>query len=625
MDCSLKFPYQEFRRGQREVAEEVAKTVESGGMLVLRAPTGFGKTATLLYGALCSGAERILYLVRTVNEVDPVLRELRRLGVPHVFLYSARRMCPLFPPDHGLTAEEFWSACRLARLRGECEYYSRLEEVEPDEVLKAVSSPSQPQSKAVVRFLARELGVCPFFALRSALDHARVVVATYPYLFRPDIFRGVMDPYDYSDFVIIVDEAHSLAEIHSLLEKRITLEDVESAIHEIRQHLRDPGVAIDILQGLRKALKDAARAARGVSRIDKERLSGILDDAGIISDVAEEVRQKQVEEALLSGSRRIPKGHITRVEAWLLEAREDWSHIFVEAPGDEPPEFVTTPLDPSIVAREPLEKARAVMLASGTLPEGDFTRELLGVARPASYIDTELLYGSFVPHSNIYTIVDASVTTRYRERTPEMYRRIATRIALVARLLPGLKLVVYPSYEVMGEIVKRLPVDLPVIVESRSTNLAEVQARIEEEVSLVINAVAGGKLVEGVEFVVNGENLLHTVVVVGVPYPQPDAYTLSRIEVLDERLGRRKARYYVYEFSTAVKVRQALGRATRSPDDRAVYVLLDRRFLRKDLRRLIGLRPTRVVSSLEGLRAALGEARRAIYGYSSSRKDSIAS
>jgi len=613
------FPYEGFRPGQRELAEQVKAAVESGRVLVVRAPTGFGKTASIIYGLLLAGVERVLYVVRTVNEIDPVVRELRRFGAPFSVLFSARRACPLMggPGRRPPPPEDFWENCRLARVSGACEYYRRVEGVEAGEVLGWLGREAPQHALSIAWGLVERFGSCPFFTLLKAAGEARFVVATYPYLFRPDIFEGVFDPLGYGDFVVVVDEAHTLVQAHTLLEQRLRPGDIEKAIEEVAEYAPQATAVIEILEGLLDALKgQTPRRLTGPKRLEKGPVLEALRDAGILSDAAEEVRARKFEEALrergpeAAGSVRT---WIARVEAWAAVALMQESHVFAE-PGDGEPAYTVSPMDPSVVARPPLEAARAAVLASGTLPEGDFVRELLGVERETVYVDTELLYGRFTPYRNLYTVAARDVTSRYRDRSTQMYRRIARYVALISRSLPGLKLFVYPSYELMKAVLALLPVDVDAIVEERGTSLDQVEEQVRARRNASIHAVAGGKLVEGVEFSdESGANLLHTVAIVGVPYPQPDDYTLTQLEALASRLGREKARYYVYEFSTVVKVKQALGRATRSPEDRAAYFLLDHRYLSRKLRSRLRI-PIRRTVTFETLPGVLEEAARHLQG-----------
>jgi len=280
-------------------------------------------------------------------------------------------------------------------------------------------------------------------------------------------------------------------------------------------------------------------------------------------------------------------------------------HLFAQKEGEEL-SLTVTPLDPMVVVKGPLEKAKALVLLSGTIPPGDFLKGFLGVERSYTYFDVEMLYGPVTPRSNMYTVVVADVTSRYKDRTAAMYDRIARYITSIAENVEGVKLAVYPSYEVMHSIVERLPGKLDVIVENPQTSLSDVELAIMEEEHVLVNSVAGGKLVEGVEFMdYEGSNMLHLVIVVGIPYPQPDDYTKLRLEALSKRMEPKEANRLVYQISAMIKVRQALGRAIRSPEDKAVFILLDDRYLRKDVKELLSIKYDRVVTGIEDFKKTL--------------------
>ncbi len=621
------FPYEQFRPGQREAAEEIARGVREGLVAALRAPTGFGKTSTIIYALNLAGAERVLYLVRTINEIDPVVRELLRFREDYTFLYSARRMCPLFKSSDGepMSVEDFWEACRLARLRGACPYYARLNEYSEEELtslVKNVLAENMPQRS--VRLLRDRLGVCPFFALRKMAVKSKFVVATYPYGFREDIFSTALDPLSYADFVIVVDEAHTLINIHHLLEQKIRLSHISDAVEEVRKYSPGAGMIVEFLERLRATLENnTPPRLNSPIRLDKSVLSWAVGELEVLHDVVEEIREKKTEEALLStGNLASAKTVLGRIEAWLAVLSMEQSFLFAqpidnrESVGEDRVEYVVSPMDPAVMARKPLEESKASVLSSGTLPAGDFVRELLWVKEKNTlYIDTEMLAGRFLPRKNIYAAIARDVTTRYRERSASMYRRIASYITIIARHMPGVKLAVYPSYELMRAIAGKLPSDVPAIMEEKDTSLTSVREKLMLTDDILINAVAGGKLVEGVEFASpDGKNLLHTVIIVGVPFPQPDAYTITYLDVLSNRIGYSRARFYVYTFQAIVKVLQALGRATRSPDDRAAYFLLDNRFLRKDLRGMLRLPIKKVFQGSQSLYSAVMEARKLVLG-----------
>ena len=609
-----QFPYKEFRRGQRELAEEVAKCIKESCVLVVKAPTGFGKTAAVIYGLLLSEASKVLWVVRTINELDPVIRELTRFGAEFTFLFSARKMCPLMGSrSPNLSPEDFWANCRLARARGVCEYYERLRGISREELRRLTRSLLGLHAVSIARRLARDPGICPFFALRGLIGDTSFIVATYPYLFRPDIFNFVLEPLRYEDLVIVIDEAHSLLNAHTLLEQRIGPSDLERAIKEVITYMPEAKTVRESLERVGAELRrDLRRAVRRAIKLDKSRYVEALGDVELLVDAAEYVREKRAEEALKQAG-AVGLGAVSsslgKVASWASVLVMDESSLFLE-PGASEPQLVTMPLDPAIVARKPIESSRACIMMSGTIPPGDFVNGVLGVSRHASVFDVELLFGLRHPRHRFMVVVDSSVTTRYVERSRAMYRMLAERIAVIASGLKGVKLAVYPSYEVLESVTSMLPDDIRVISETKTTSLAEVEEAIIEGGDYLINAVAGGKLVEGVEFTdYEGRNLLSVVIVVGIPFPQPDDYTRSYLEALASRLGYSRARYYAYLVSAIIKVKQAMGRAVRSPDDKAALFLLDYRFLRRDVRELMSMRYNIVVNGVTGLRNAVNAVR----------------
>ncbi len=582
-----RWPYREARRGQLEAAKSLAEAVREGRVFALSAPTGFGKTATIIYGLLLAGVEKAVYVVRTRNELVPVIRELSRFGVEdYVFLYSARRMCPLLSGE-GLSTEDFWETCRLLRLRGECSYHRGLERVDPDFVAAVVRRASSPFE--AVRLLAGS-GVCPFFALKLLVGGSRFIVATYPYVFRRDIFLSALEPLDYSDFVLVVDEAHSLLNAQSLAEARLPVHDIDAAIAEVEEYGLPGGLA-EALEELKRLVLRAAPASDGLRRLGMERVAELLGDPDVWSDAAYEVRVAKLREALESGGSPRIRVALTRVEEAARAARSEGYQAYAAREGRRV-SLTLLPLDPCVVAEEPLNASRAAVLASGTLPPEKYLREALCIRKQLVFYDVEILHGPVMPPGTRYVIVAAELTSRYTARSPSMYRLYAEYIATTHRAARGVTLAVYPSYDFMSSVVAALTPLLGedrLVVEDRSTSYDEVAEAVLRG-DVVVNAVAGGKLSEGVEFLdESGRSLVTKVFIAGVPYPQPDDYLEDQLAALSRRLGREEARRYMYDVTASVKVRQAVGRAQRGPGDRAVIVLGDARFLRRSLRSLIRL------------------------------------
>ncbi|MEM4434706.1 MAG: helicase C-terminal domain-containing protein, partial [Sulfolobales archaeon] len=168
-------------------------------------------------------------------------------------------------------------------------------------------------------------------------------------------------------------------------------------------------------------------------------------------------------------------------------------------------------------------------------------------------------------------------------------------------------LAVYPSYEVMNEVVTYLKDSISIYVENEKSRIADIEKLLAVEPHTLINAVAGGKIVEGVEFRdSSGLSLISAVVVCGIPYPTPDDYVEDFREALRSEVGDT-ADTLVMDVQASIRVAQAFGRAVRSEKDRAFIVLADRRYLKKGFRELLGLRYDAVFSDLSSLLSRLND------------------
>ncbi|MCE4610979.1 MAG: hypothetical protein F7B17_03310, partial [Desulfurococcales archaeon] len=331
----VEFPYREFRAGQRELAEAVEEAVREGRLLVVKAPTGFGKTAAVIYGLLKAEAGRVLYAVRTVNEIDPVVRELKRFGARFTFLFSARRMCPLLsaPGSGGPPVEDFWAACRLLRARGACGFYEELRRVGSGPVREIIESTVSFSAYRLAWEAAERLSVCPFFALRGLVEDSTFIVATYPYLFKKDIFEAFLEPLSYEDLVVVVDEAHSLLNAHTLLEERVSVRELRQAAREVERYTPEAKAVVEALESLAE-WASRIRPHR-ITLLDKREALDRIGDPELVFDAAEAVRYRVIEEALLQGSveglRRV-RTSVSRVASWIQVLLMEESSLFAEPP-----------------------------------------------------------------------------------------------------------------------------------------------------------------------------------------------------------------------------------------------------------------------------------------------------
>jgi DNA excision repair protein ERCC-2 len=156
-------------------------------------------------------------------------------------------------------------------------------------------------------------------------------------------------------------------------------------------------------------------------------------------------------------------------------------------------------------------------------------------------------------------------------------------------------------------LARREPLSLA--TEEPTTSVDEILHVLRRSPHTLINAVAGGKLVEGVEYYIDGVNVLGTVFVAGVPYPQPDDYMKDRLKAIAARTGDPSIEFELYEEEAILRARQAIGRALRDPQrDRALIVLADTRYLRRSIQRKLRLHYDRIAYTIDEYRDAVWRA-----------------
>jgi DNA excision repair protein ERCC-2 len=600
------FPYDELRPGQKEISDLVKDAVEKNSIAIINAPTGFGKTAAVIKGIIESKAEKVLWLVRTVNEIDPIIRELKRFNLDYSFLFSAKRTCPLFKNqnDNAISSEDFWENCRLARIKGLCNYYTKSIEIDNKEIWEVIEKMETFSSIEQANAIANKIKSCPFFSLAELSKDTRFIIATYPYYFKDEIFERVLDFLDLEKSVVVVDEAHSLMNAHSILETSITLRDIEQSLSEIKEYGYSNTEIEKIISNLYNTAKDLKpKLDNAVRRVEKEKFNESLNYVDIISDVAEEIRDKKFQKFYnLNYSIKV---YLTHLLSWLLSLKNDYSYLFVSTE-DSIYRLISTPLDPSEVVNKPLQKVKSAILISGTIPPGDFVGEMLNINKERVFFDAEIMLGIKGRIGKSLTIVSGDVSTLYKTRGESMYKRISYYLNQIGKL-EGIKLFVYPSYELMDKISKGLSNQFNYINEGKNTSLEEVINQASKNDGLIINAVAGGKITEGIEITDNGRSKIKVITIIGIPYPQRDAYLTAHEEILSKRLGLSKTKYYLYKVAAYVRIKQALGRAIRFPDDKGVYFLLDYRYLYGEIKKLLRLKYNKVTKNIDEFNKVMPE------------------
>ena len=217
------------------------------------------------------------------------------------------------------------------------------------------------------------------------------------------------------------------------------------------------------------------------------------------------------------------------------------------------------------------------MLFSATLKPFEYHQRLAGLAGPGT---ATLEVPSPFPAGHRKLLVVPQITTRYRTREREV-PRIARFLERVLPLRFGNYLVCFPSFELLAQTQARLSLPgFQLLVQPRRAapaQIAEILERLRGSQGVVVLAVQGGSLAEGIDC--PGEALIGCVVV-GPPLPPFDLEREQVRRYFDRKYGSGEA--YAYTYPAAAKAVQAAGRVIRTPVDRGLLVFLDPRFLDPD-------------------------------------------
>jgi len=396
-----------------------------------------------------------------------------------------------------------------------------------------------------------------------------------------------------------VHNSHNLPEIskamasESLTSQALRLAELEAQ----RQRQRMPG---RVCAKLAELLNEMAGETSEEERLIEPRslLSSLRKELG--EQELATIAQKLIGAGEENARRRLaegknPRSYVQRVGTFLkrlLETadRGTFAHIlsFRERGNRRNPMFEIVSLDPRDVAEEVISSAYATLSTSGTLEPLESYRNVMG-------IPTDAVMESFPAPYEPGQILCAAVlgtTTKLSARHPDMYRKLARRIATVSRCAPeniGVFAASYDVLEGLGEAGIEGLVGKPLYWErSGSTSeesdelLMEFKGRAGRGGGILM-AVAGGRSSEGADF--PGKEMT-TSVVVGVPYPRPTATVKAEIEYM-ERMYPGRGRLYGYVLPAIRKAAQSAGRTVRSITDHSAIIFLDSRFATDYCRRFL--------------------------------------
>ncbi|MEM0217181.1 MAG: ATP-dependent DNA helicase [Candidatus Nezhaarchaeales archaeon] len=607
------FPYPSLRPYQDKAILFSRDVFKNGLIGLLSSPCGTGKSISILTGYLAAGGPsigRLLVLTRTKNQSDVYCRELQMMrdkrGVRMIASIFVNRqdMCSLVKMKKlKASYRDFLALCRSLRrgLGGEiCEYYFNtiINWYPTRRARKVVDKLAElgVSSSDFVYEIASSEELCPYEVTKLLSHKAHVIIGSYNYALMDPVRESVLGKIglDIEDLNCIFDEAHALPLYATeLLSDELSLTTVQRAIAEAEEFKVDDSGLIRSLEEFMRdfeaklikngTLNEEKLVDHGrllLALIECTKLRSLSTLKSLIADLEEEGERIRL---LRSQGGKNPVSYVGRIASflrlWIETEEKRFAKYAVVESYDHDRKFKLgiKCLDPSIACRV-LNDFRSCILMSGTLWEPDYYIDVLGLNPKRAKI---LELPSPFPEDNMMVIVDMAVTTKFERRSDVEWDKMSSRLVEIIKAINGRVAVFFPSYEVMIAIVRRLEgkIDMPMMVETRSTKISEVKEFVVKNERCVLLGVARGKMCEGVEIVFEGRSMLNAVILAGLPFPRNTELHQALTEYFKVRFGDQAFKYATI-MPCSIAIAQSAGRLIRGPQDRGLVILMDSRSAR---------------------------------------------
>ncbi len=576
---NLQFPFP-YRPGQKKLAACVYQTIRHKRSLFLQAPTGIGKTLSVMFPAVkamgMGMGEKIFYLTaKTTARIaaEESIALMRRNG--------------LFFSSVSITAKEKWCvlekmSCNpfaCPRAKGHFDRVNRA-------VYAFLTGESEGSRERILAY-ADEYQVCPFEYCLDLTNWSDAVICDYNYVFDPNVcLQRYFLEGSAGEYLFLVDEAHNLVErAREMYSAVLVKEDVLQAA-KIAWNDRTIKKWINRLNRCMLSLK--RRCEGYVVYPDGEGLEELADTANRVYAAIQDFWERNPQAELPEQATEFFFQIRDFVTVW--DGMDDCYKAYSEILEDERFMVRLFCVDPSRNVQKYRSRGRAAVFFSATFLPMPYYRKLLGGTEEdyAVYVDSPF------PETNRILCISRDTTSRYTRRGEQMYRKIAATIVRAVRAKSGNYMVFFPSYRFLEEVARAMREEgfagRILLQESKMSEEGREQflgcflkrklGGTEEE-SLVGCCVMGGSFSEGVDL--KNERLIGVFVVgTGIPL------VCTERKILQEHFDAecKKGYEFSYLYPGINKVLQAAGRLIRTPEDVGVIALLDDRFLQPEYMQL---------------------------------------
>jgi DNA excision repair protein ERCC-2 len=603
----IAFPHNEWREGQLEMNHQLLDNLANDRVVLLQAPTGYGKTAATLHAAIQMAYQTsrkvFVATARTTQQlmVEDTIEVMAQKGVPirAISIRAKEKIC----------LNESVS-CRPDDCPYAVSYYDKLR---TEGLLDTVWGRSEVPGAVwadTLNIVAEDSIVCPYELSMDLSRKADIIVGDYNYLFDPNVQLSWISG-QLSDWIVIIDEVHNLPP-----RARGYGSPELSALRLWQAFLQTKNEPI-FSEPIKRALEFVCT---GLELLDSAEQSFDLTegiDANVITELASSIEAVALEYAV----RRMTRGTTNNEDdPWLDSARAILRlHSVMSKAGEEtvvlwrkvgrdkynkkgfanrkklfssstiPVKNISTGLqllcrDPSRFLKPFFEKIGSAICMSATLQPFVFYEQVLGIPQDRLF---RLQYSSNFPTENRAAFIIPNVSTTFANREKEKIR-IADTISSIIETTPGNVAVFFSSFASMEIVFSHISFGKRPVLKQQTRmsegDRQEVLSILRRGEGHVMVGVMGGIFSEGIDL--PGKALL-CAVMVGPALPMANLSRRVIQQWYEEKYG--EGFRYGWVVPGMSRVAQAAGRVIRSPEDKGTVVLIGKRFSQRIYRELFPL------------------------------------
>ncbi len=583
----LEFPFP-YRKGQKELAAGVYRTISRGKNLFIQAPTGTGKTISTVFPAVRAVGEefgeKIFYLTaktitRTVaREAFDLLRERGYRG--SVLTITAKeKLC--------LCEEMDCNPVNCPYAKG---HYDRVNDAVFDLIQK-----EKNVTREVLLAQAEQFQVCPFEMCLDASLWMDNIICDYNYVFDPNVYlKRFFSEGIKGDYIFLIDEAHNLVDRAREMYSAVIYKE---SFLEMKKILKLHSVkVVKSLDKCNKLLLERKRACESCAEL--ESISDLAFALTNLLAAMDEFLQKNIE---FPEKKQVLDFYLELRHFINMYDRVDENYIVYNRHTEDGRFLVKLYcVNPSANLQECLDRGKSAVFFSATLLPIQYYKGLLSTVE-----DNYAVYARTVfEREQSLVLVAKDVSSKYTRRNQREFALIASYIQKTVSVKKGNYIVFFPSYKLMEQVLAICqetepaeaveseeaaespgpPVEYLVqrsgMREQEREEFLDAFSR-ERDNTLVGFCVMGGIFSEGIDL--KNEQLIGAIIVgTGLPQVSDERELLKMY--YDKKSG--SGFDYAFRYPGMNKVMQAAGRVIRTIDDRGVILLLDERFLQSDYQRL---------------------------------------